>query len=246
MRNRHINIIGIVLSLLCWSCNRPDAPDCIQSAGIAGVLEGELAPFSLLTLNDNLDYVLHIDSAWRYTIEGPVNLLGDIAFNAEGTSLEISNDNRCNIVRNKKRRISIHLYAPYFKNFKIHSQGTLKCQDTLHQSLYIQYDNANCNSEWWIKNDSTNIEYPNGTGDMVIKGNSETAWLYSNAIGKIDALDWVCQNLSVHHNSLQEMYAHPVNYLHAELHNKGNLWIPFYPIHRDKTETDQGKLLLLP
>lgn len=245
MRNRFINITWVVL-LAAVGCNRPDAPDCLQRAGIDGQLEGSLSEFTRLTLKSNVDYILHIDSNWHYTVEGPINLLGDITFNKSKNSLEVRNENTCNLIRNKKRRILIHIYAPFFYEFDIQSQGSLICSDTLRQSLQVYYNDANCNSVWLISNDSTRFEYPKGTGDITIRGKSAFGWLYSNAIGKIDGSKWISQNLSVHHNSLQDISVHPIQYLHAEIHNKGNLWIPQYPIVWDKTETDEGRLLIMP
>ncbi len=232
--------------IVALGCNQPDAPDCFQRAGADGQLKGTLPGFTHLILKSNMDYVLHVDSNWHYKIEGPINLLSDIAFDNSEKTLEVRNDNTCNVVRNKKRRILVHLYAPSFNHLEIQSQGKLTCADTLRQSLYVKYNNANCNSLWLLHNDSTNYEYPKGSGDITIKGISNNGWLYSNAIGKVDGANWQCRNLSVHHNSLQDITVQPLIYLHAEIHNKGNLFIPAWPINWDKNETDEGRLILKP
>ncbi len=245
MRNRFVNITW-VLMIVALGCNQPDAPDCLQRAGIDRQLKGTLPAFTHLILKSNMDYVLHVDSNWHYKLDGPINLLSDIAFDYSASSLEVRNDNTCNVVRNKKRRILVHLYAPSFHHFEIQSQGKLTCADTIRQSLYVNYNNANCNSLWLLNNDSTNFEYPKGSGDITIKGKSKNGWLYSNAIGKIDAIHWISESLSLHHNSLQDIIVHPKQYLHAEIHNKGNLLIPEWPSQWDKTETDAGRLKLIP
>jgi Putative auto-transporter adhesin, head GIN domain len=245
MRNRFLNIIGALL-WVSLGCNKPSAPDCLQTAGSDGEISGALQPFSQLEINDNIDYVLHIDTAWHYQVMGPFNLLSDISFHSSNNQLQIKNDNTCNLFRNKKRRITVHLYAPQFHHIDVFSQGKLTCMDTIKSSVEIFYNNANCNSTWLFHNDSCNIEYPKGTGDITVIGQSTWGWIYSNALGKINGKNWICQNLSVHHNSLQNLYAHPVQYLHAEIHNQGNLYIPFYPITWDKSETAEGKLIIQP
>ena len=141
---------------------------------------------------------------------------------------------------------TLPFWSPDSTSLGFFSQGKLTCMDTIKSSVEIFYNNANCNSTWLIHNDSCNIEYPKGTGDITVIGQSTWGWIYSNALGKINGKNWICQNLSVHHNSLQNLYAHPVQYLHAELHNQGNLYIPFFPVTWDKSETAEGKLIIQP
>jgi hypothetical protein len=246
MRIRFI-ISSVILAWGISGCNRPDAPDCFQRAGVDDVLAGTLIPFDQLYLQDNLNYVLHIDSVWHYTVEGPVNWIPEIKFKNTDSTLTVSNDNHCSLLHSKKRKFTIHIYAPRYHNFIIQSQGTLICEDTLRSSyIDIHYNNSSCNSQWLMNNDSCNIDFPTGTGNLELYGRTQHAWIYSNAIGVIDARNWKTQETYVHQNSLQDMYIDPVNYLHAEIHNKGNLLIKQFPALYDLNETDEGRLMLIP
>ncbi len=237
----------LLLGILISSCNRPDVPDCFQRAGVNDELSGTLSPFDVLHLEDNLDYVLHVDSIWHYKVEGPVNWIPEINFKLSDKTLTISNENHCALFHSKKRKFTIHIYAPTFHQFIIESQGLLTCMDTLRTSFIdIHYNNASCNSQWLLHNDSCNIDFPTGTGNMEISGFSQHAWIYSNAIGVIDARNWQTKETYVHQNSLQDMYVFPVDYLHAEIHNKGNLWIKQFPALYDLDMTDEGRMELIP
>ena len=238
--------LGIFLLLLS-ACNRPDAPDCFQMGGKEGVLEKKLDSFTTLHLTDHLAYVLHNDSVFHCTLEGPENLLNEIDFQYNDNSLTIQNKNTCNFIRPYKRTITVHLFAPGFPEIINESTLSITTADTLRQSyLHWKQFQASSDATLLLHCDSSHFEIPTGYGDLLLSGISQKLKLYTSAIGIIDARRLRSKELYCNQASIQDLYVYNNGYAYIDISNQGNVYYLGTPDQIDLLQSGTGEWLPLP
>lgn len=241
-------ILGSVsLMLLEMACQPSQIPDCFQAGGNHGTLEMVIPAFEEIVLQDHLHYILHQDSVFHCTIEGPENLLNEIDFHLEDQTLTVSNQNTCNIVRSYNRNISVHIYAPYFSKISNESTLQIDCADTLKQPyLYFHQSQASSNTTLLLHCDSVWVEIPTGHGDVCLKGQSSVTKLYSGSVGILDARNLFTRQLFCNQSAIQDMFVRSTEYAYIEITNLGNVFFATPTNQVDLNLSGEGQYLALP
>ena len=225
------------------SCNREDAPDCVQLAGTYATEERNLEAFSAVELNDYIQYELCDTNYYGVLITAPGNLISDIETEVEGGKLTIRNTNKCNFVRSYKNRITIRICAPDFQDIQNYSTGAITTVNAMQGSLFsIDNRGAAGVHRLLLKVDTVNIASHTGVSDAIVSGQCDVVYLFNQGLGVIDAGQLQSQSAYVNNSSLNDMYVNVRDYLYAYILFSGSVFYDGNPSSIDQIVEGNGSL----
>lgn len=249
MQFLHITKTGFAIlfaSVLIFSCNKEQAPDCFQKAGEKKIIRREPGSWQSIELRDYLQIEL-VDSAAQFIeIEGPGNLLNDIVTRVESGVLLISNDNTCNFVRSYKHRITVRIFSPSFSDIQNYGTGDITSINTL-QAPVMKIDNRDAAGviTLSVDADTTTIATHTGVCDVSVQGVSQITQLFNQGLGIIDARHLQTTDAFVNNSSINDVYVNSNGYFYAHIVYSGNIYYNGAPNYIEEDIVGNGKLLQL-
>ena len=105
-------IVPLILTLLIFSCQKPEDRACWKSVGEKDSLELFISnDFEELFLAEHLEYVLVQDSTDKVVLKGGRNLLNFVEVVQEGQKVSIRNNNKCSFLRNLKEKVQVEIFC---------------------------------------------------------------------------------------------------------------------------------------
>jgi hypothetical protein len=233
-------LLMIVLSVLV-SCNREDAPDCLQRAGEMQIVQRDLDDFTSIELNDYIQYELLDTNYFGVIITAPANLISDIETDITKKKLVIRNTNKCNFVRSFKSKITIRICAPDFSDIQNYATGDITSVNVLSGNRF-SLDNRNAAGVQRItlQTDTVNLASHTGVSDAILQGNCEVVYLFNQGVGAIDARALASNYAFVNNSSLNDVYVFAQNYLYGYIQFSGNIYYGGNPEGIDRELEGQG------
>jgi len=228
------------------SCNRGDAPDCLQSAGAYATEERSLDSFSEIELNDYIQYELFDTNYYGVLITAPGNLISDIETDVEVGKLTVRNSNKCNFVRSYKNRITVRICAPDFQDIQNYATGDISTVNAL-QGKRFSMDNRGAAGvhRLFLQTDTVNIATHTGVSDAIVSGQCDVVYLFNQGVGVMDARELQSQSAYVNNSSLNNMYVNVQEYLYAYILFSGSVFYYGNPASIDQNVEGDGSLLPL-
>lgn len=243
-QHAHILWIGLSIWIGLSSCNREDAPDCLQSAGEARSEQRALDSFSQIELRDYIQYELK-DSTW-YGVEitAPGNLIPEIQTEVENGKLTVSNANSCNFVRSYKNRIRVRICAPDFRDIQNYATGDIFSVNTIN-GVKFSIDNRGAAGlqQFHVLADTVNIASHTGVSDTKITGGCDVVYLFSQGLGIIDSRHLNANYAFVNNSSLNDVFVSAVNYLFAYIRFSGDIHYFGSPQYVDEDVAGTGSVI---
>jgi hypothetical protein len=118
MRIAFVFLLIVTLS----SCKKTEDRPCWKSVGDLSSKEIKLEPFDKIKLNAHLQFLLVQDSTDKLVIKGGKNLLNFVKAEMVDDVLEISNENKCNFLRDYDQKITVEIHFTSLIN--IHFEGS--------------------------------------------------------------------------------------------------------------------------
>ncbi len=240
-----VRLIAIVIVLFnFFSCNKENAPDCIQSAGEFTTIKRSLEEFDVIELRDYLQIELYDTTAYYVEITAPKNLVPDISTEVQDGRLKIVNHNTCNFVRSFKKRITIRIYAPHFEDIQNFGTGDIKSVNTISTSHFkIENRNAAGKIELDLNCDTVTLATHTGVCDIYAKGQSDVTNVFNQGLGIIDAQHLLSNNAFVNNSSINSVYVNTNGYFFALIEFSGNIYYSGIPNHIDRSIRGNGQLI---
>ena len=236
-----------VATLVAFSaCNREDAPDCFQSAGPYAKEERMLESFSVIELNDYIQYELCDTNFYGVLITAPGNLISDIETEVEAGKLTVRNTNKCNFVRSYKNRITIRICAPDFEDIQNYATGDVTTVNAIQGSRFsIDNRSAAGVQRLFLKVDTVNIATHTGVSDAIVRGECDVVYLFNQGVGEIDAAQLQSRSAYVNNSSLNDLYVNARDYLYVYIQLSGNVFYDGNTSSIDQLIEGNGALLPL-
>jgi hypothetical protein len=232
----------IVLSVIV-SCNREDAPDCLQRAGEVKSVQRDLDDFTSIELNDYIQYELLDTAYFGVIITAPGNLISDIETDVIEKKLSIRNSNKCNFVRSYKNKITIRICAPDFRDIQNYATGDITSVNVLSGNRF-SLDNRNAAGVQRIslQTDTVNLASHTGVSDAILLGDCDVVYLFNQGVGKIDARALVSNYAFVNNSSLNDVFVFSQNYLYGYIQFSGNIYYGGNPEGVDRELDGEGEM----
>lgn len=221
-------LIAFLLALLLACCDRPDAPDCLRSAGrdtvISGSFEGAVTS---LVVRDGVEVVLRADgegsgAAWTWT--GPRNSLAWTEAEVDGEELRIADANRCRWVRDLGLRIRLEVVAPGVHKVEHRGTGDFRW-DIGEQGGAWEFDAKGFAGEALISGttDSLRVHVHNGPGRVTAAGKTGRLGAFVAGLGTIHAGELEAERAFVNQSSAHDLVFRARDYAYIGLHGMGNV-----------------------
>lgn len=213
----------IVLALLA-GCEKDNQWDCFTSYGEDMAETRNLEPFTEIYTDDKIDIIYRYSDSYSVDVHFGDKVIKHIETSVSNQSLKITNNAKCNWVRDLSKKPKVIVYAPAFSLLENHGVGDIVFEDTLHTEEFT-YDQWHSNgSVVLILNvNLSRIIMNTGASDVLVTGFSDESRAYSSCSGKLDAAGLKSDVTLVNNSSIQDMKVHAGSYLFGKITKSGDI-----------------------
>ena len=227
------------------SCRKPSERPCWKKSGSFAVKEIQLDDFNRLFLKEHISYTLIQDSTNKIVIKGGENLIGFIHVQGEDGLVSISNNNKCNFFR-KYEVVEVEIHFTSLVNILFEGTETLNCADTLNVNyLTVTLRDGGGSMDLLVNALDIRTDLTNGWGDLVLRGNTNTASYQALGNGFVEARDLQVRdsiNFISSSSTIQKINTSNCK-LKVEINGIGDIWYYGLPTAISKHEYGKGKLI---
>lgn len=223
--------ISILVTVILFSCNGDNVPDCFQNSGSIVQQVIEVATFDKITVFERIELIIKDEPVQKVIIETGEYLLNDIEVKVEGGRLMLMNNNACNLTRNYGIT-KVYVSSPNL--VEIQNSSGLK----VSSNGILNYDNLRLVSE-----DYNSVGVTHTDGDFDLQVNSEKIDLVFNNLSNVfisgivndlfigfysgdsrfEGENLIAQNIKVFQRSSNDMIINPQQSLSGEIRGTGDV-----------------------
>ena len=246
---KHFNYTFLFLTI--FACDQNNAWDCIQTSGPLVIEELTLVPFEKILVNRDISLTIKQGTDYKVDVETGENLMGDIEISVVGKQLQLSDNNRCNLVRDYGLT-KMTVTTPYLNEIRSSTQYLTTSEGILN------FENLNLISE------NYNSDFIS-SGDFNLNINSQTLSIIANNLsvfrisGSTDSLsveffggvcefkgdNLIAEHINIFQRSSHDMLLNPQQSLEGEIRSTGNVISVHTPAVVNVEQFYTGQLLFL-
>lgn len=238
-----------ILLVLLFSCSNEDANDCFQTAGKIVTQEVDVASFTKILVNRDIELVITQRAEIKVTIETGENLLNDIEAVVIDNRLELTNNNTCNYFRDYGIT-KVYVTAPSINDIRSSSQFDVSSQGVLNYSS-IRLISEDFNKDVFAVGD---FRLEVNSVNVVITSNKFSSFYLSGQVenlnigfyagdSRFEGANLVAQNVSVFHRGSNDIIVNPQQSISGELRSTGNVIAKSRPPIVEVEEFYTGRLI---
>ena len=223
--------VYILVSILLFSCNGENVPDCFQNSGSIVQQEIEVANFDKITVFERIELIISDEPIQKVILETGEYLLNDIEIKVDAGRLVLKNNNGCNLTRNYGIT-KVYVSSPNLTEIQNSSGLTIKSDGVLN------YANLKLLSEDY---DSVDVTHTDGDFDLQVNSN-EISLTFNNLsnvfisgsvnnliIGfysgdsRFEGRNLVAQHINISHRSSNDIIVNPQQSLKGIIRGTGDV-----------------------
>lgn len=183
-------VLLFFIVLTISSCKKEHWFDCLKSTGKTITVQRPVSYFNQIEMNNNVDLHFHSGATGYVEVTAGANLIDGITTSVENNQLVISNENKCNWVRDFNNTYTVNVWADSLNFLTNNGSGNITFVDTLN-TYEFQYDNWNATGTVKIKynGDRFHANIHTGPADLEVAGITGINWLYYNGYGYMNFKD---------------------------------------------------------
>ncbi|UII32640.1 DUF2807 domain-containing protein [Fulvivirga ulvae] len=215
--------IIILVTILAYSCDSQNAPDCLKKAGDNTEVVLDVDSFSALEVGADLNVVLKQGSEQLVTITAGKNLISDIYYEVADGKLLIRNDNSCNWVRSYDFPV-VKITHPNITQIRLAGSGLISSDGTLSfpgLSLISEDESGDFNLEL----DATSLEVvSNDITNFYLSGTVENLRvMFASGDGRFEGGDLQVAHANIFHRGTNDIIVHTTDELKGRIISSGDL-----------------------
>ncbi|MTI31842.1 head GIN domain-containing protein [Xanthovirga aplysinae] len=215
-------ILFLFLALNLFSCNSPDALDCLKSTGNTIQQDVDLPAFHTIEVFDNINLVLRPEPTLGITIEAGKNIVPKIRLEVKDSVLYIRNDNSCNWVR-KYKEINVFVNLSNTRTIVQSGAGILRSAGQLDVDRLDLFVNNTGDVELSVKGNMC-ILTSHELSNIKIRGELNYFNVqFGNVDGKLLAKDLKSKTIDILHEGTNTMELYPTESLTGTITGKGEV-----------------------
>ncbi|WP_339609981.1 head GIN domain-containing protein [uncultured Planktosalinus sp.] len=241
----------LVLLFVFAACESDGSWDCIKASGTIIQEEIMLESFEKLDVRHRVQLIVNQGDEQKVVLETGEHLKEKISFQVENGTLQINNDNTCNLVRDYGIT-KVYVTSPNISQIRngsglaVLSEGVLafptlallsedtSVAGTIHTvgDFHLQLD---VQSLTIVANNKSNF---------FLSGAAETATFgFYSGDGRLEATNLTIQNLNIFQRSSNKMFVHPRQSLRGEIRGVGDVISVHQPPVVEVEEFFTGRLI---
>ncbi|WP_339711802.1 head GIN domain-containing protein [uncultured Kriegella sp.] len=239
------------LSLLLWSCNSENAPDCFQNAGDTVRKEIAVPEFTQITVFEKVALVLKEGTEQKVEIESGEFLIAAVSAEVQEGRLVLRNDNGCNLFR-EYNLTKIYVTSPNITEIRsssglpVTSEGVLGYSSLmLISESYINAESETTDGEFDLQLAVENLNIVvNGITYFKLSGTTDNLNITIAAgDSRIAAERLVAQNISLNHRGTNDVLINPQVSLSGVIRGTGDVISINRPPEINVEELFNGRLI---
>lgn len=236
--------LAFALLALLSSCGEEPFCNCFEPTGRSSSESRSVAPFNKIEVFDNVSVNLHRSDSYRVVVHAGSRLLDGIGTDVEAQRLVITNNNRCNWMRNPGNEFIVDVYTPEVKELVYRSAGDFRCIDTLRTDQFLgeSWDGTGT-MDLLLDCNETYLKIHTGPADILARGETGYSFVYNTGNGYIRASDLVAINATAISRSTGDCYVYCSSTLNAKIQYHGDVFYGGQPSSIQKEITGSGKLI---
>lgn len=244
MKNLFYYFISFYLICNFYSCKKENLCDCIKGTGKDVVEERVVASFNKILVLDKVEVHLIKGNDFSVKVIAGSKVISLIKTEVENGQLIISDKNKCDFTRSYKRKIKVYVTSPQLLN--IHHDGAGDVfMDTTFECDTLRYYLSNSGNLYLNMNANTVFGAMHGLGDVFIKGQVNSNYIYASGQGFFDAHETYSNEMILTLNTSGKMEVNVLNFLKVDMlaTSIGNVYYKGNPSQIITNLKGKGKLI---
>lgn len=240
MKLKKLNIL--LFALILGSCGKESS--CLKSSGNIVSEVRSVGIISKIKMNDNINLILTQSSETTLTVEAGGNLLPFIETTVNGETLEISNENKCNFLRNYKKPVNVYLSVPNLTEIAYEGKGNITSVGVLNFPIFrIETRNGTGNIDLNLNSNEVDLRSHSGATEFTVKGATNKLFMYSGASTWCYLSGLSANIVHVNNSGVGDIIVNANNTLLVELTSLGNIRYSGNPVVTVSLLTGSGQLI---
>lgn len=223
-------VILPVLAILSTGCSKEQGV-CFSNSGPMIDQERTIDSCSQIDIRDHLNLILTDTPPGTITVECGKNIIGGIKTEVSDGILYLSNENKCNWLRDYGAPINVYVSGKGIWRIVYNSSGNVTTTKALtYDSLKVEIWGGCGVVDLSVSVIKGMFSLNMGTADLILHGNSDEIYLYAGSYGKFDGTSLVTKWAHAVNKSSNDTYIRvesatdPTTLLEATILSIGNIY----------------------
>lgn len=240
---KKIYYIATVIFLF-FGCDSENAPDCLKKAGANTEAILNVAPFSSLEVNSDLNVTIEQGPEQQVTLTAGENLISGMFYEVIDGNLILRNDNSCNWARDYDLP-AIKITHPNIINIRQAGSGLIQSEGTLNFPA-LTLISEDCSGDFRLELNSTKVAVTsNDVSNYYLSGTvNELAVMFASGDGRFEGTDLQAVKANIFHRGTNDIIVHITDELKGRIIASGDLiYVKTKPTIIDVSLENLGKLI---
>jgi len=235
----------IIFTAFFFSCRNKNSCDCLKSTGDISTETRSIQGFNKIYIEDNIDLYISTDTFFSLKVEAGKHLLSSIKTDVIDSCLHLKNENKCNWVRSFKNKINVYITCRTINDIEYDkASGNIYTMDTLYSDNFEVNDfNGSGVINLLLVSKNSFFRIHTGPGDIMVKGRSENAYIYSAGNGLADLRDYSSDFVVVSSKSTNNSFVKANKELDVNIGYVGDIYYTGNPYSIKTNISGSGKLI---
>ncbi len=240
-----LNLVALIL-LVCFACKKSEDRTCFKTTGKRVTKVYSVGNYTLLKLHPYISYTLVPDSINYVEVSCGENLINFIKLDCQDSLLTISNENKCDFLRDLDRKIEVKIHIRKLNNLYFDGTERVVCSDTLNSDfLTVLLKDGAGTVDLIVNTISLDAQLSNGSGNYILSGLSAHTKISLSDKGFCDASKLVTKDsLRFNTTSFGDLKINASEvYVLGDIYNTGNVYYYGTPSLTKIMEWSSGRFI---
>ncbi len=230
--------VWITVPFLFWfltGCDK-ERGVCVSNTGAIISQQRNIDSCDQINISDYVNLILTEGQPGTVTVECGKNLIGGIKTRVDSGILYLSNENKCNWLRDYESPVNVYLAGKGIWRIVYNSSGNVRSETTLvNDSLKVEIWGGCGVIDLSVSVLKGMFSLNLGTADLILRGTSDEMYLYAGSYGRFDGTSLVTKWAHVVNKSPNDSYVKvesatdPTTMLDATILSIGNIYFTGNP-----------------
>ncbi len=225
------HITYILISILLFSCNGENVPNCFQNAGDIIEKDFEVAPFTEITVFERIELIVTDAPTQKVTVQTGEYLMPDVDVIVEDGRLKLYNNNACNLTRDYGIT-KVFVSAPNLTSIRNSSGLAVRSEGVLsYDSLQLisedamEEDSFHTDGDFRVDIDCESFSVVvNNLSSIYITGQANNVRLgFFSGDARFEGRNFIAQDVTIFQRSSNDMIINAQQSLTGEIRGTGNV-----------------------
>ena len=245
------HFVYIWITVLLFSCNGDNVPNCFQNSGSIVQQEIDVASFDKITVFERIELIVIDEPTQKVVVESGEYLLNDIEVRVEGSRLILINNNACNLTRNYGIT-KVYVSSPNLTEIQnssgltVSSKGVLNYQYlNLISEDFTSPDVTHTDGDFNLQVNSERMDITfNNLSNVFISGNVNNLFIgFYSGDSRFEGANLIAEHITIFQRSSNDMIINPQQSLKGEIRGTGDVISRNRPTIVEVEQFYTGKLI---